>query len=479
MQRKFITNLALLLFLNLLIKPFWILGIDRAVQNAVGTEDYGIYFALFNFTFLFNILLDVGITNFNNKNIAQNNHLLTKHFSSLLVLKFVLAAVYFVVLLIVGIIVGYTTSQLWLLVLLGINQFLAFFVLYLRSNLAGLHLFKTDSILSVLDRALMIAMCAVLLWGNITGGEFRIELFIYAQTLSVLITAIIAFMIVLSKTEFLKLRWNTTFFKMILKQSFPFAVLVLLMTFYNRVDTVMMERMLIDGAEQSGIYAQAYRLLDSSNMIAYLFSVLLLPIFAKMLKLNESIEQLVKLSFSLIIVPAIIVAVSSFFYSYELMEILYKEHVYESSRIFGTLMTCFVAISTTYIFGTLLTANGNLKELNLMAGFGMLINIVLNLILIPKYKVIGAASASLITQSVMALTQVLIVVKIFHFRINYRLLIILVIFIAGSIIMAFCSRFLPFNWVFNFILMIISSISLAFLTRLISIKAIYRILKYG
>ncbi len=35
MQKKFITNLALLLLLNLLIRPFWILGIDRAVQNAV------------------------------------------------------------------------------------------------------------------------------------------------------------------------------------------------------------------------------------------------------------------------------------------------------------------------------------------------------------------------------------------------------------------------------------------------------------
>ena len=72
MQRKFITNLALLLFLNFLIKPFWLFGIDRTVQNSVLAEDYGIYFTLFNFSMLFNILLDVGITNFNNKNIAQH-----------------------------------------------------------------------------------------------------------------------------------------------------------------------------------------------------------------------------------------------------------------------------------------------------------------------------------------------------------------------------------------------------------------------
>ena len=56
MQRKFLTNLGLLLFLNLLIKPFWIFGIDRTVQNTVGVEEYGFYFVVFNFSFLFNII---------------------------------------------------------------------------------------------------------------------------------------------------------------------------------------------------------------------------------------------------------------------------------------------------------------------------------------------------------------------------------------------------------------------------------------
>ena len=92
MQKKFLKNLGLLLFLNLLIKPFWVLGIDRSVQNAVGSEDFGFYFSILNFSFLFIILLDFGITNFNNRNIAQNNQLLNKHFSGILILKFLLLA---------------------------------------------------------------------------------------------------------------------------------------------------------------------------------------------------------------------------------------------------------------------------------------------------------------------------------------------------------------------------------------------------
>ncbi|MBK6521515.1 MAG: hypothetical protein IPG08_03850 [Sphingobacteriaceae bacterium] len=61
--------------LNLLIKPFWILIVDPKVQMEVGNAVYGEYMALFSFSFLTNILLDLGLANFNNRNIAQNSHL--------------------------------------------------------------------------------------------------------------------------------------------------------------------------------------------------------------------------------------------------------------------------------------------------------------------------------------------------------------------------------------------------------------------
>ena len=80
-QQNFVFNICFLIFLNLLIKPFWILGIDVGVQNSVGAADYGLYFAVFNFTYLFNMLLDMGITNFNNRNIARHSQLLSKHLS--------------------------------------------------------------------------------------------------------------------------------------------------------------------------------------------------------------------------------------------------------------------------------------------------------------------------------------------------------------------------------------------------------------
>lgn len=479
MQKTFIKNLALLIALNLLIKPFWVFGIEREVQEVVKTENYGLYFALFNFSFLLNILLDFGITNFNNKNIAQNNHLITKHFSSIMVLKLLLGGIFMVVTLLLGFFLGYEGRELHLLGMMGLNQFLAFMIMYLRSNLAGLHLFTTDSIISVLDRSLMILFCGLLLWGNVLDRPMTIELFVYTQNFSYAITALITLAIVMRKAKFTRLKWHYPFFLLILRKSFPYAILVLLMTFYNRVDAVMLERMLPDGKLESGIYAAAYRVLDSANMFSFLFAGLLLPMFSRMIRFQESVEQLTKLAFTILITPSVVVVVASLFYGEDLMRLLYAHHAAESAEVFGIIMGCFVATSLTYIFGTLLTANGNLMHLNLMAASGMVLNLLLNLILIPQFKAVGAAWSSLTTQFITALLQIYLAQRIFKFRVNIRLLVQLMLFIVSVFLIGSLCRSFFSNWIYGVLTLLVAGGLSSFAIGLLHVKSILRVLKYG
>lgn len=479
MQRKFITNLSFLLFLNLLIKPFWILGIDRGVQNTVGAHDYGLYAALFNFSFLFNILLDLGITNFNNRNIAQHNHLLDKHLSGILVLRLVLAFAYFAVSILIATLLGYRGSELLILLVLLLNQALISFILYLRSNLAGLHLFRIDSVVSVLDRFIMIVLCSILLWGNLTGGVFRIEWFVWAQTIAYALTAISTFLILTSRTNKLRLSWDPRFFLVILKQSYPFAILILLMTFYNRIDSVMLERLLDNGAKQAGIYAQAYRLLDAANMIAYLFSGLLLPMFSQMLKQRQSPEDLAELSFSFIAIPAIIVMGFGLFYSEALMGLLYHAHVKESAAVFMLIIHCYLAISSVYIFGTLLTSNGNLRQLNMIALSGMCLNVLLNLILIPRYQAIGAAISSLVTQYLTAGAQIYLAHRIFSFRFRFLLAFRYMVFSLAVFGLFWFFSQSQASFLINGFLASMACLMLAFLLKLIRPTELFRLVRNG
>jgi len=479
MKKTFITNLILVLTLNLSIKPFWILGIDVKVQNLVGKTEYGTYAALLSFAYVFCIILDLGITNFNNRNIAQNTHLLSKHFSRVVILKLLLAVVYLVVCAIIGYSIGYDMRRMKLLMILCFIMFLISFILYLRSNISGMHLFKTDSVLSALDRIIGIAICAPFLWGHFFATKMDIMDYVYIQLGAYSLTAVIAFIIVVRKAGFIRFEWTRTFSLMILKKSFPFAILVMLMSFYNRIDQVMLERLIHDNGAQTGIYVQAGRMLEAINMIAFLAAGLLLPIFSRMLKFGESVESLVKVSFTLLFALAVVIASGCCFYAEDIMHMLYVGDVSETATVFRILMCCFMGTTTQYVFGTLLTANGNLKYLNIIAGCGMSVNIIANLILIPHFQATGAAITSLMTQLLVPGIQIFVAQRIFKFKIITRMMLTLLVFAIGEIGIAYFSTHLPFDWKLSFVVMIGISGIWALATGIVNIKSLLKTVKTG
>ncbi len=489
MQKKFLKNLVLLIFLNLLVKPLWIFGIDRQVQNLVGPEEYGLYFTILNFSFLFFIFLDLGITNFNNRNIAQNNQLLSKHLAGIGTMKMLLGFVYALVIFVVAWFNKYDCRAFYLLAWIGFNQFLLSFILYLRSNLNGLLLFKTDSIISILDRLLMIFICGFLLWTGWFDATFSIEWFVYGQTAAYVVTMLIALTAVLNKAGKLRFNWNLPFFIMIIKKSLPFASLVLLMSFYNRIDPVLIQRILGGdlGYEQSGVYSQAFRLLDAGQNFAYLFAVLLLPLFAKMIANNQNVEHLVKLSFSMLVAGTLILAISLSSYSHEIMQLMYHQmpeesavhyglRIEQSAVIFSVLMYSFVAISSNYVFGTLLTANNNMKLLNLVALGGVVINMGLNFYLIPIFQSVGSAYAGMSAQVFSAIFQLVLAWRLFGFRLNYSLIIrflVLALFLAGGAFLV--KNNLEVSWKVGLLILLTGGLTTSIVLRLLNLRELFTI----
>jgi len=436
LKKRFITNLGLLLLLNLLIKPFWIFGIDRSVQNITGTENYGMFFSLLSFSLLLNIIPDFGISNFNNRETARDHQSVHNHFSSFVALKIVLSVIYILCLLTIALLLNYDNRQLYLLMFLALNQILSSFILYVRSNISGMQYFKTDSFLSVLDRTFMIIICMFLLWGQSSNHVFRIEWFVYAQTVSYILALLISLITLLSLTGRLSLHLQTAGMISILRRCVPFALLTLLMAVYYRIDSVMLERLLPDGPTQAGIYAQAFRITDALIQFAVLFATLLLPMYSKMIKQKERVDQLTTLAFNLLLFPSVILVVAAGFCCREIMDMLYHSTTPWSGTILVILLVNYLFICVSYIFGTLHTANGNIGLLNRIAAAMVAINIVLNLVLIPRWQVMGAAVASLITQASSALLQTIFAFRWFKFSISKRksalfLLFILLLMTAG------------------------------------------------
>ncbi len=399
MKREFLISVLLTIAANVLVKPFYILGIDRTVQNRTGPEEYGLYFALLSFTLLFQVVNDFGIHLYQSRNMARHPHLLGKLLSGTLLLKGLLAALFALLVALAAWLAGYVGQAWQLLGWLIAVQVLTSLMQYLRFTLNGLGHYRLDGLLSVFDRLVLIALVGSILWFSPFGKNFRVVWLVQAQVVSLAVAVAAAATIVWRHLPKGRWRVRRVLVLLVLRQSAPFALAVFLMTAYTRLDAVMLERLLPAGDYAAGVYASAYRLLDAANMAGALFAGLLLPMCAALMGRGESVRPLADLAFRLLMGVAMTTAVLCTLFRHELMGLLYTHATPEWGQVLGWLIWSFVATSGMYIYGTVLTAAGRLRVLNTLFAFSIALNFLCNLLFIPRYGPTGAALATVGTQT--------------------------------------------------------------------------------
>ena len=166
-----------------------------------------------------------------------------------------------------------------------------------------------------------------------------------------------------------------------------------------------------------------------------------------------------------------------YFYNNEIISFRYSNGSFsdlnnvleQSSLILPILMGCFVCVSITYIFGTLLTANGNLRYLNYISLIAVIINVLLNYLLIPYYGAVGSALTSFLTQLIVTLFQIYLCIKLFKLKIIKEILIPFFLFFIGLLLIGEITGEIFSVWYFNMIIFGFLSIIWSFVTRMISI----------
>lgn len=418
MHRIFFSNLLFSLILNLLVKPIAIFGIDAQVQNAVGLDAYGLYFSLLSLSLILNILMDLGINNYVIKTVAKNEVEAKSQISSILVLRLVLFLFYLGFLFGIAFMLGYDSTALKLLFLLGLNQLFIVLIAYFRGFFSGLQHYKLDSFFSVFDRIILILTAgSVLLF--FTGCKMTIPLYITLQTFGYFLTCVLAF--IFFKRLVGKIQWqiDLNHFKSVLQKSLPFALLIILMSIYTRIDGILLHQFAPNGNMEAGIYAKGFRLLDALYMFGMIFAGLLFPMFSNTLHDSiQKVRELVLISANFLMSGVIVVVMLLILHSGNILQLIYTSSE-EAELPFIWLMLSFIGISMNFVFGTLLTANGQLKELNIISAVGVIINVSVNLFLIPKYGATGAGFTAFITQMIMAITQFILCAKKFNLVIGF------------------------------------------------------------
>jgi O-antigen/teichoic acid export membrane protein len=195
-----------------------------------------------------------------------------------------------------------------------------------------------------------------------------------------------------------------------------------------------------------------------------------------MIRLKENVAPLLRLASIALFVPSFALLLSAGFYRNEIFKLLYNEHTQLSADTFLLFIVSFSGICISYTYGALLTANGNLKQLNFMAAAAVVISIILNLILVPRFKVIGAAATNAITQLFTVVFHIVVVKQKFKFKTNWILILKLLLFLLFILVTGYSISVTHIYWIIGMLLITFVSLVFAFLIKLINVSVFGQLL---
>ena len=396
-SKHFIRSLVLLIFLNVLVKPLWIFGIDRQVQNITGYAAYGSYFALLNLSIVLNFMLDLGITPFFNRAVAAEHVKGSVLFSQAFSVKLLLSIIYTALVFLVAFISGALTGKL--LLMLVIMQVLTSFSLLLRSFLSASQQYSKDAWLSITDKLFVILATGFVLLYPGVSGSITINMFVVIQIMGLLLTIGLGIFFLFSKISTIIIAPFKHFDPAILKLSLPFALNIFFMASIGRADGFMLERLGDGGSYEAGIYASGFRLVDAVNMGGYLMASFLLPFISRNWPELSYIKPIVNTCRHILILSSIVVMTFAWFNAASVNQWLYHARDPESADMIRILLLSLLPMGIIHIYGTLLTATGHIDVFLRISGFFAVLNIAANLFFIPRFGAHGAAWVAVATQT--------------------------------------------------------------------------------
>ena len=385
----FYKGISWLLILNLLIKPIWIFAIDRKVQILIGNASYGEYFSINNFCLVLYVLADAGISNMLNQKLSfYKEYDLKKLWTA----KIILTALYIIISLFIGWLNHLDIELLFYVVFI---QALTSFLVFTRSIITAHQLFMTDAIISIIDKTLMIIICGIIIYSFATSMNLMV--FLKVQLFCTAAALLVSLFFALKKEY--KQSHVPINLKTILIQLLPFSLILFLMSVHYRLDGFLLLRLFPgNGAEESGIYAKGYRLLDAGNMVGYLAASFLMPFIAR----NYNDTTLIKSTVSIVGQSILIISFSAvlFFLTFGSWIDL---HLYKASINYDieVLQLCMLALPGYYlvhIYSSVLTAKGDYWRLIRILIVSVLVNLIANLVLIPLYGALGCCVSAILSQ---------------------------------------------------------------------------------
>jgi O-antigen/teichoic acid export membrane protein len=383
------------------------------ITRYLGTEGFGNYATVLAFFGLFGALADLGLASLLTREISRKDAPEETLVGKVFALRIASSSIVFALALIAVPFLPYTPELRF-----GIIVAAAAFVFASSSGVLN-GLFQ--------KRLAMFWVATVELLGKCLQLGLIIAAVSFDWGFGAIIIALLAYMVfnagillVISR-RFLRFRlsFDIPFWKTFLRASLPIGLISIVSFAYFKMDTILLS--VLQGSAEVGIYNAAYKIIENLTFFPAMIAGLVLPLFSRYIFHEpEKFRLVADKTFKVFAVFAAPLAVGGFFLAESLVLLIGGPEFQRAAMPLRILIFSLAAIFFGNFFNAILIAGNLQKRLLAVLASIAIVNITLNLLLIPRYSFAGAASVSLLTEGFVAIATAFLAFRFLHYSPSFK-----------------------------------------------------------
>lgn len=370
----------------------------------LGAEGFGILSFALAFTGIFGVFSDLGLRQLTIREVARDKSLAGKYLANISVMKVILVMVTFGLITFTINLLGYPGEIIKVVYLIALFVIFESFIGMFNSIFQAFEKMEYQSLGQILNSVLMLAGAIFAIKHNFSVIGFAFLYFIASFI-------VLGYSLIILKWRFsnpfsVSLAWvpwpigtDWSFWKSTIKEALPFGLTAIFTTIYFRIGIVILS--LMKGNDVVGWYNAAYRLIFVLMFIPTALVDSIFPVISRFhVSSKDSSRVVYEKSFKYLLIIGLPIAVGTTILADKIILLIYGEEFICSIIALQILVWGALLMFLTYLLGNSLGAINRQKIVLGVTGISALVNVVLNLLLIPKFNYIGASIATVATEGV-------------------------------------------------------------------------------
>jgi len=381
---------TILMTLSSVLQKVIAFGYFTLIARQIGAEGTGKYFFALSFTTVFVVFVDLGLTNVFVREAAKAKEKMSTYLQTILSIKFGLGILSYIALVIVINLMGYSKEMRHLVYLSGVTMLLDSIHLTLYGSLRALGELKYEAISIAGSQFVTLILGSIFLFLH-----FPLIYLILAFTISSALNVIFVGAVLVRKDNVsLRLKYDKVIARTLVRIAIPFGLAAIFARVYSYIDSILLSKMIGDTAV--GLYSIPYKITYAFQFIPLALIAALYPKFSEYFandkkKLAFVFERGVKY----LLLVAIPIAVGIGVLSKDIILTLYTAEYLPSVLPLQILIASLVFSYLSFPIGAFLNACDKQVSQTTIVGLVMVLNITLNVLLIPPLGIVGASIAAL------------------------------------------------------------------------------------